>query len=332
MNKLRFAIVGLGHGASYIENIRNHPRAELAAVVDVNPERLRKANAPGFTNLDAFLAVRVADAVVIATPNPLHASQSIACLDAGLHVLQCKALCCNDAEADAIGEAVKRSGCVFQIGFEFRSSPLHRAILDHIRRGDLGEVTNVWWHQHRHVEFYPEWDRVRTNMGGSLFNCAVHFLDLIQQWAGAPVHRLVALGNGKGKIGLCREEMPDNAAISLEYKNGVRGTYNFGCTNRFSDDASFGVAGTTGRIMGNPNHAGSFELRTNGGAQVAQVVIDPQLTGTGHLGMREELDHFVRTVLDDAPNACSCADALAIHRMMTAIDRSLATGQVITLG
>lgn len=332
MKKLRFAIVGLGHGASYVENIRNHPRAELAAVVDVNPERLRTVVAPGFASLDALLAAKIADAVVIATPNPLHASQSIACLDAGLHVLQCKTLCCSDVEADAIGKAVKRSGRAFQVGFEFRSSPLHRAVLDHIRHGDLGEVTNVWWNQHRHVAFYPEWDRVRANMGGSLFNCAVHFLDLIQQWAGAPVHRIVALGNAKGKTGLCPEQMPDNAAISIEYKNGVRGTYNFGCTNRFNDDASFGVAGTTGRIMGNPNHAGSFELRTNGGVQVAQVVIDRCLTGTGHLGMREELDNFVRTALDGAPNACSYDDALAIHRMMTAIDRSLATGHVVTLG
>ena len=41
----------------------------------------------------------------------------------------------------------------------------------------------MWWIQHRYVKFYPEWDRHLSNMGGSLLNCAVHFLDLIQQWA-----------------------------------------------------------------------------------------------------------------------------------------------------
>jgi len=48
----------------------------------------------------------------------------------------------------------------------------------------------------------------------------------------------------------------------------VRATYNFGAANRFNDDAGFGLAGTTGRIMGNPwypDRAGSYELRTEGG-------------------------------------------------------------------
>jgi len=310
----------------------------LTAVVDKDPERLAKAasaGVQGFASVQELLSASVADVAIIALPTPFHAKTSIACLDAGLHVLQEKPLCRTDKEAQAIGEAVARSGRTFQVGYEVRSSPMHRSILAHVAAGDLGTLTNVWYNQHTYEKCLPcEWRFHRANMGGKLFDCAVHYLDLIQQWAGAPVRRLVALGNLVGKVGPCREELPESAAISVEYTNGVRGTYNFGSVNRFNDDASFGLAGTTGRIMGNPwlpEGAGSYELRLDRGIRKSQVVFDGGLTSRGHLGFSEQFDNFVKTVLDGAPNLCPVQDAIAIHRQMVAVDKSLATGRVVTL-
>lgn len=333
---LRIAVVGLVHGEEYFAPAQAHPRACLAALVDIDAERRSRLaemyNVAAFASIDEMLAAKAADAVIIATPTQWHAPMSAQCLDAGLHVMLCKPLCRNEEEAAVIGAAVARNEGVFQVGYQFRSSPLHTAVLEHIQRGDLGDITNVWYNEHcDQSENFGTWRESRKAMGGKLFDCAVHFLDLMQQWAGAPVHRLVALGHVKGKTGLCRDELPDSAAISIEYANGVRGTFNFGAVNRFNDEANFGIAGTTGRIMGNPNHAGSYELRQQRGLRVADVVIDPHLTGVGHLGMREEFDNFVKTVLDGAPNVCSFEDALALHRQMEAIDQSLATGQVIEL-
>jgi len=336
---LRIAIIGLGHGASYRSLSRSHPRTELAAVVDQDPERLAKAasadGVQGFSGVEELLDASVAEVAIIALPTPLHAEVSIACLDAGLHVLQEKPLCRTDAEAQAIGDAVARSGKVFQVGYEVRSSPLHQSIMKHVADGDLGTLTNIWYNQHTYQKSLPgDWRSERDNMGGKLFDCAVHFLDLMQQWAGAPTCRLVALGNLAGKAGPCERELPQSASIATEYKNGVRGTYNFGAVNQFNDDASFGLAGTTGRIMGNPwlpEGAGSYELRLDRGVRKSQIVFDGNLTSRGHLGFSEQFDNFVKTVLDDAPNVCPVEDAIANHRQMVALDRSLATGEVITL-
>jgi len=336
---LRIAIIGLGHGASFLSLSHAHPRTELAAVVDQDPERLADAASEdgvrAFSGVGEFLAASVADAAIIALPTPLHAEVSIACLDAGLHVLQEKPLCRTDEEAQAIGDAVARSGKAFQVGYEVRSSPLHQSIMKHVADGDLGTLTNIWYNQHTYQKTRPgEWRFERDNMGGKLFDCAVHYLDLLQQWAGAPTCRLVALGHRIGKTGPCEQELPQSASIALEYGNGVRGTYNFGAVNQFGDDASFGLAGTTGRILGNPwlpDRAGSYELRVDRGIRRSEVVFDGNLTSRGHLGFSEQFDNFVQTVLDGAQNVCPVEDAIASHKQMVALDRSLATGEVITL-
>lgn len=331
---IRSAIIGLGHGQSFITPLRQHPRFTLVAVVDKNPELCRKISdqekIPGFLDLEDMLAKIKLDAVFIALPTMFHAKVSCRCLGAGLHVLQEKPLCLTDEEAATIGRAVKKSGRIFQVGYEVRSSPLHQTILTHIRRGDLGEVTNVWYHQHTSQSHDSAWRLSRKHMGGKLFDCAVHYFDLMQQWAGAPVVRLAALGHLLGKTGTCRQELPESAVVAIEYANGVRGTYNFGARNKFYDDASFGIAGTTGRIQGNPIDAGRYELRQDRGVRVSQVVFDPRLTSPGHLGFREEIDNFAATILDDATNVCPFADALAAHRQMVMLDQALATGRVIS--
>jgi predicted dehydrogenase len=205
----------------------------------------------------------------------------------------------------------------------------------HVGRGDLGELTNIWYNQHTHEKRKStEWRNARSNMGGKLFDCAVHYFDIMQQWAGAPVVRIAAFGNALKTTGPQAEGLPESAVVCLEYANGVRGTYNFCETTKVNDDSSFGLAGTTGRIAGNPwlpEGAGSFELRTDRGVMKAQCVFDAKLTSPGHLGFTEEMERFARTVLDGAPNVCCFEDALALHKQMMAIDQALATGEVVTL-
>ncbi len=338
MEKIRTVVVGLNHGAEYIPIILKHPHMELVGLVDMDSSCLQRLvsqhNVSGFGNVKEMVKSEIADAVIIAVPTRFHADISIICLEAGLHVLQEKPLCCTGEEASAIGKAVSRSGKIFQVGYEVRSSPLHISIMRHIRDGDLGIVTNVWYNQHTLESRTAGWCSERSGMGGKLFDCAVHYLDLLQQWAGAPVCRIAALGNRLEMTGPCEKDIPDSAAISIEYQNGVRGTFNFGSKNDFHNDSSFGVAGTTGQIMGDPWYpegAGSYDLRMDKGLYKCRIVFDGKLTSPGHLGFKEQLDNFVNTVLHGSANICSFEDALAVHRQMKSIDQSLSSGQVITI-
>src|ERR1700760_657303 len=92
MNKIKFAVVGCGHiGTRHASLINNNLHAELAALIDIKDAselNIQQFTAPLFSSLNNFLQSTIeTDVVVIATPNGLHAMQSIECLKANKHVV-----------------------------------------------------------------------------------------------------------------------------------------------------------------------------------------------------------------------------------------------------
>ncbi|MEG3658222.1 Gfo/Idh/MocA family oxidoreductase [Arenibacter palladensis] len=89
--KVNIAIVGLGFGAEFIPIYLQHPNANLVAISQRNPDKL-KALADAFdiekryTSYDELLRDPEIDAVHINTPIPDHGMQSIKALKAGKHV------------------------------------------------------------------------------------------------------------------------------------------------------------------------------------------------------------------------------------------------------
>jgi predicted dehydrogenase len=85
------------------------------------------------------------DAVIVATPDFMHAPHSIAAMEAGHHVY-CEKLMSNTIEgARSMVHAAQRTGKLLQIGHQRRSNPRYIHARDRIVRGDrlLGRVTNI---------------------------------------------------------------------------------------------------------------------------------------------------------------------------------------------
>jgi biliverdin reductase len=79
-SKLSIAVVGLGRaGRARVRALEGHPRAALGAVVRRDPEQ-------GERHLFEVVEDASIDAVLICTPNRLHAQVARACLEAGKHV------------------------------------------------------------------------------------------------------------------------------------------------------------------------------------------------------------------------------------------------------
>ena len=91
--KVRFALVGCGRiSEKHFESFRKHAeQSELIAVCDINSAALKvacsKTGAKGYSSLEFMLQDQQIDAVVIATPSGLHASQGIQVAHAGFHVI-----------------------------------------------------------------------------------------------------------------------------------------------------------------------------------------------------------------------------------------------------
>ena len=93
MNTVKMAVVGLNRGATLAKFILNYckDKAELVAVCDINKEVADKfAKEYGvpqvYYSLDDLLKTDI-EAVVLATPIPLHAEQVVKILESGKHVL-----------------------------------------------------------------------------------------------------------------------------------------------------------------------------------------------------------------------------------------------------
>ena len=83
------------------------------------------------------------DAVLIATPDHLHAYVSILAMKAGKHVYCEKPLTHNIHEARLVARVAKETGVATQMGNQGRSSEGHRQTVEWIKDGAIGAVREV---------------------------------------------------------------------------------------------------------------------------------------------------------------------------------------------
>ena len=120
MKALRIGIVGLGRGFMLtLPALRAHPRVEIAAAFDLRAspraQFTREFGAKSYESLEGLLAADI-DAVYIATPHELHATQAIAALGAGKHVLVEKPMAISVAGCVAMEAASRRAGKLLLVG------------------------------------------------------------------------------------------------------------------------------------------------------------------------------------------------------------------------
>lgn len=134
MKQIRFGVVGTNFITDWlIEGARLDPRFCLQAVCSRTAERAAEFAARHsipltFTSLNQMAASPEIDAVYIATPNSMHASQSILCMSHGKHVLCEKPLASDAAEASAMIKASERYGVTFMEAMKPTLSPGFNAL------------------------------------------------------------------------------------------------------------------------------------------------------------------------------------------------------------
>ena len=96
-----------------------------------------------YTNYQELLANKDVDAVVISTPDHWHAIIAIHAVQAGKDVYLQKPASLTIAEGRALSDAVHRSGRIFQIGSQQRSTPQFRYAAELVRNGRIGQLRTV---------------------------------------------------------------------------------------------------------------------------------------------------------------------------------------------
>jgi predicted dehydrogenase len=100
------------------------------------------------------------DAVLVATPDFVHADQVNACLERGLHVYCEPLLAHNAPTARGMVETARRTGKLLQVGYQRRSHPRYRHVVDKLLReaaltGPLTAVQTRWAQEAADLRGWP---------------------------------------------------------------------------------------------------------------------------------------------------------------------------------
>ncbi len=170
-DRVRLGIIGAGdRGMQDLRDAVACPNTELVGIADVYTKRLEDAkavapNAKTFLNYHDLLNDASVDAVIIATPQHLHAEHFIASLEAGKHVYQEKTMAFTVEHAKAMRAAYVKSQegstpRAIQIGHQACSSGQVLDATNFLQSGGLGKVTAIHSHMYRNTPHgKPQWSR-----------------------------------------------------------------------------------------------------------------------------------------------------------------------------
>lgn len=206
---VQLLIVGAGNrGRRYAEWVAGHPeRAQVVAVADPNgPRRERLADVhrvPPERRFADWRTVaeepRLADAVVIATPDAEHVEPAVAFSRKGYHTLLEKPMAPTLPECRRIVEEVQRAGVLFAVAHVLRYTPYTHAIRKALADGRLGDVVSVqhlepvgFWH-YAHSYVRGNWRR-SDQSAPMLLAKSCHDLDWLEYVVGRPIRRVSSFG------------------------------------------------------------------------------------------------------------------------------------------
>ena len=195
---MNLCVVGEGaFGNKHIEALKNIQHAKVVCLVGgVEAATKQTADKHGIgeytTDYAGVLKRDDIDAVILATPTPLHASQAIQALAAGKHVLVEIPMADNIEDAKKLVDAANQSDKVAMVGHVRRFNPSHQWVHNKIKTGHL----NI---QHMVVETFF-FRRTNTNALGEarswtdhlLWHHACHTVDLFQYQTGEVVSECFA--------------------------------------------------------------------------------------------------------------------------------------------
>jgi len=161
------------------------------------------------------------DAAVVATPNALHAPQTIALLRAGTHVLVEKPMAMNVAECDAMIEASRASGAHLMVAHCWRFHPDVIALREQIAGGELGDIVKTHGYS-THVGWGPSGWFIDPALsgGGALVDMGVHAVDTARFLLGDPEPGQVSASIGT-RYAEGRYTVDDDGILLIEWSNGT---------------------------------------------------------------------------------------------------------------
>lgn len=228
MKKYKVAVIGLRMGHEWAKAVFNNPKTELSMVYDKNFDRNERIDHKFYNentkvlNDESEIYNSKPDIIVVASPDHIHAEQSIRGLESGSHVICEKPLAPTIADCRKIISTVEKTGKFFMTGQVGRYAPgfvIAKKLLDEGRIGRLAFIESEYAHDYSHATGFGGWRNDPNIKREGIIGGGCHAMDLVRWMAGNPVEIFCYANN------LLLENWPtnDSAIIAAKLPEGVIG-------------------------------------------------------------------------------------------------------------
>ncbi len=344
MSNITIGVIGAGLiGRKHLRKLNEHRDYELVGIADVNVAHVSAEHPKTlvFADYRQLLDEARPQAVIIASPNQLHAETGIECARRGIDILIEKPVTDTIETAAALMAEVRKAGIKSLVGHHRRHHLQVRTLKALLGEGRIGDVVGVSaiWATHKSADYFKmaPW---RTEPGGGpvLINL-IHEIDFLRFTVGE-ITAVEAIASNRQR-GFAVE---DTAAALIEFDNGALGTFFVSdsvvspwTTEQgvgespefpFSGESSYRFMGRRGSL----EFPGLVQWMQAGGAQdwnqpiqaqrIHALTIDPYIA---------QLDHFRDVIRGTAPSLQPVEDGARSLMATLAIAEAAAAGRRVDL-
>lgn len=291
--------------------------------------------AAAYSRLDAMLADSRVDALFVASPNYLHAPQTIKAAAAGKHVLAEKPMANSVSDAAAMIDACRDHGVTLGLGFELRFHPAHlwaRRLIDEGAIGRIRMAHGQWGRGNRgEPEHLPRtglrrWWETPELIGEAsvLVGFGVHVFDLMRFLLREEVVEVVAMTDGQTD----HQPLEHIATIALRMSSGT--IVQVMCGRMLPDTQNdLALYGSDGRIATKET---IWEARLGRAEVVSATVNQAESYEYDYLAnFVAELEDFRDALEHDRPPSATGEDGLKAARVTAAAIESAKTGKTVKI-
>jgi predicted dehydrogenase len=286
-DRVRLGLIGAGgRGSEIFRTALRCPNTEAVAVADVYTRRLDAAkrlspNIKTYRDFRQLLDDKSIDAVLIATPQHLHALHFVPAIQAGKDVYQEKTMAFNPDHAKRMRRVLQGSDRVVQVGIQSISGREFQRVREIGTPENLGTVTAIHTMHYRnapyggwgrpvpsdcdpqHVDWnafqgeaaphdfsgdrFINWRYYWEYSGGNVFENMVHQAGFWYKALNLSIPRSVSM-NG-GNYFSPKMEVPDTMDVSMDLPENILFSWNSGFGNRHYGEGNDSLLGNKGALL-----------------------------------------------------------------------------------
>ena len=185
MTKITLGMIGAGLiGRKHLRKIDEHRDYDLVGIADVNVDAVAAAypDTRVFAEYRQLLDEARPEAVLIATPNQLHAETGIECARRGIHILIEKPVTDTLESAAALIAEVRKGGIKSLVGHHRRHHVPVKTLQKLLRDGGIGDIVGISaiWATHKPADYFKVAPWRSQAGGGPILINLIHEIDFLR--------------------------------------------------------------------------------------------------------------------------------------------------------